>query len=132
MRPAAANHAMNHRVQEMNSIKIVIWDLDETFWKGTLSEGGIEPIPRNVDIVGQLSRRGIINSIASKNDYGEARAALERLGVWEDFVFPEIRWEAKGPLVRRILSNCRLRARRSISARTSISATGSNELSEGG
>ena len=94
----------------MNSIKIVIWDLDDTFWKGTLSEGGIEPIPGNVDIVGQLSRRGIINSIASKNDYGEARAALERLGVWEDFVFAEIRWQAKGPLVRRILSKCRLRA----------------------
>ena len=63
-----------------------------------------------MDIVRQLSRRGIINSIASKNDYGEARAALERLGVWEDFVFAEIRWEAKGPLVRRILRNCRLRA----------------------
>ena len=94
----------------MNSIKIVIWDLDDTFWRGTLSEGGIEPIPGNVDIVRQLSRRGIINSIASKNDYGEARAALERLGVWEDFVFAEIRWEAKGPLVRRILRNCRLRA----------------------
>jgi len=102
---------MNHRiVQEMNSIKIVIWDLDDTFWKGTLSEGGIEPIPSHVDIVGQLSRRGIINSIVSKNSYGEARRVLEQLGVWEDFVFAKIRWEAKGALVRRILGNCRLRA----------------------
>jgi predicted enzyme involved in methoxymalonyl-ACP biosynthesis len=23
-------------------VKLVVWDLDETFWKGTLSEGGVD------------------------------------------------------------------------------------------
>ena len=25
-------------------IRLVIWDLDETFWKGTLAEGGISEV----------------------------------------------------------------------------------------
>ena len=33
---------------DINSIKLVIWDLDDTFWKGTLSEGEIVPIPENI------------------------------------------------------------------------------------
>ncbi len=73
---------MSHRiVQEMNSIKIVIWDLDETFWRGTLSEGAVEAVPRNLETVQELSRRGIIHSIASKNDHDEARRVLKQLGV---------------------------------------------------
>ena len=27
-------------IQSLSNIKLVIWDLDETFWKGTLSERG--------------------------------------------------------------------------------------------
>ena len=35
----------------INSIKLVIWDLDETFWQGTLSEEGIQVINENVEII---------------------------------------------------------------------------------
>ena len=27
-------------IKSLSNIKLVIWDLDETFWKGTLSERG--------------------------------------------------------------------------------------------
>ena len=27
-------------IKSLNDIKLVIWDLDDTFWKGTLSERG--------------------------------------------------------------------------------------------
>ena len=27
------------------AVRLVIWDLDETFWTGTLAEGGIQTIP---------------------------------------------------------------------------------------
>ncbi len=64
-----------------NKVKLVIWDLDETFWKGTLAEEGITPIARNGEIVRELSRRGIINSISSKNDPEQAKARLVELGV---------------------------------------------------
>ena len=40
----------------MNKIKLVIWDLDETFWKGTLSEEGIEVIEKNILIIIQWYR----------------------------------------------------------------------------
>ena len=93
----------------MNPIKIVIWDLDETLWRGTLSESGVEADSAVIDTVRELSRRGIINSICSKNDAAAARAELERLGIWEEFVFPEIAWAPKGPAIARILDNCRLR-----------------------
>lgn len=93
----------------MKSIKLVIWDLDETFWKGTLSEEGIQPIERNVQLVRELTDRGIINSIVSKNDCEQARSELEALGVWDYFVFPAISWAPKGTQIRRVLTQCQLR-----------------------
>lgn len=94
----------------MNEIKLVIWDLDETFWKGTLSEGEIEPVQENIQIVKTLTSRGIINSICSKNDFNQAKNKLQELGVWHHFVFPSIKWEAKGHQVQQIIDNCQLRA----------------------
>ena len=94
----------------MNPIKIVIWDLDDTLWQGTLSESGVAVDSAVLETVRELSARGIINSIASKNDEAAARNELERLGIWEEFVFPEIAWAPKGPAIARLLDHCRLRA----------------------
>ena len=41
-------------------VKLVIWDLDETFWKGTLSEEGIEQIQGHIDMIRTLIDRGIM------------------------------------------------------------------------
>ena len=93
-----------------NTIKLVIWDLDETFWKGTLSEGIVEPIHDNILLVKQLSERGIINSICSKNDFETAKAKLVEFSVWDYFVFPIIDWLPKGENVKKIIERCQLRA----------------------
>lgn len=93
-----------------NTIKLVIWDLDETFWKGTLSEGIVEPINDNILFVKQLTERGIINSICSKNDFETAKAKLVEFGIWDYFVFPIIDWLPKGENVKRIIERCQLRA----------------------
>ncbi len=93
----------------MEQIKIVIWDLDETFWQGTLSEEGVTPIPENIDLVKQLTDRGIINSIASKNDFEAAKAKLVELGIWDYFVFPQIAWSPKGAMIKTILAKAALR-----------------------
>ena len=63
---------------DFNKIKLVIWDLDETFWKGILSEGEVEPIEANIGLVRRLTDIGIVNSICSKNDIDKAEAALKR------------------------------------------------------
>ena len=93
----------------MEKIKLVIWDLDDTFWKGTLSEGAVDIIPQNIQIVKELVDRGIMNSIVSKNDYDKAKKQLESFGIWDMFIFPKISWNPKGEIVKQLLEQCKLR-----------------------
>jgi FkbH-like protein len=91
-------------------IRLLIWDLDETLWNGKLDEGDpIEIIPQNRAITVELSQRGIVNSICSKNDLEKARCQLQALGLWEYFVFPSIDWTAKGPRLKNLISSMGLR-----------------------
>ncbi len=92
-----------------SSVKLVIWDLDETFWKGTLSEEGIEPIQAHIDMVRTLVDRGIMCSICSKNDFDQAKDALEKLGIWDLFVFPHIAWSPKGQAIEKMVKDMGLR-----------------------
>jgi FkbH-like protein len=101
---------MTPEAELMESIKLVIWDLDETFWKGTLSEEGAELIDEHVHIIKELTDRGIMNSIVSKNDFEQARNRLEDAGIWDYFIFPSIEWSPKGPLVKKTIEDCQLRA----------------------
>ena len=93
-----------------DKIKLVIWDLDETFWKGTYSEEGVTYLETNHEIVVELTKRGIVNSICSKNDYGEVEKFLKSKGIWDYFVFPEIGWNPKGKAVKSIIKDMALRA----------------------
>lgn len=95
-------------------VKLVIWDLDETFWHGTLSEGGITPVKAHVDMLRELVDRGIMCSICSKNDFETAKAKLVELGIWELFVFPHIDWSPKGAAVRSIIERMGLRPQNTV------------------
>ncbi|GCD53098.1 HAD-IIIC family phosphatase [Acetobacter pasteurianus] len=90
-------------------IRLVIWDLDDTFWNGTLSEGEITQIPENINIVKELNRRGIVNAICSRNDFSNVESKLKELGVWDEFIFPRIEWGPKGPLIKDIVEQIQLR-----------------------
>lgn len=92
-----------------NDVKLVIWDLDETFWSGTLGEGSVKLSDINAALVKELAARGIMSSIVSKNDYSAAKAILEEIGVWEFFVFPSISYDPKGPRVADIIEKASLR-----------------------
>ncbi|MBD8488273.1 HAD-IIIC family phosphatase [Echinicola sp. CAU 1574] len=100
---------MNTVAPKVEKIKLVIWDLDETFWHGTLSEEGIRPNEKNIELVKTLSKRGILNSIVSKNNYDQAKQKLEELGIWDYFVFPSIAWSPKGTLIKELITKCQLR-----------------------
>ena len=91
-------------------VRLVIWDLDETFWNGTLSEGGITWRDDTRAIVVELARRGIMSSICSKNDFESARSALADRGAWDYFIFPSIDWSPKGPRIQRLIETVQLRA----------------------
>jgi FkbH-like protein len=92
------------------SIRLVIWDLDETFWSGTLSEDGIQDYSeRNHDIVMALAKRGIISSICSKNDFAAVEAVLRERGIWDYFILPSIDWSAKGLRLKELVEDIQLR-----------------------
>lgn len=91
-------------------IKLVIWDLDDTFWKGTLSEGEIAFSGKNMQLVRDLADRGIISSISSRNEEAQAREVLKGQGLESLFVFNNINWENKGDQIRQKLIRMGLRA----------------------
>ena len=95
---------------DISKIKLIIWDLDDTFWNGTLTEGGIAANEDYIKLVKDLTDRGIINSICSKNDKEPVMAELSRLGVADFFVFCSVDWTPKGPRISAMLKDMGLRA----------------------
>lgn len=103
---------MQFQLEYLSKVKLILWDLDETFWHGTLSdcsETGICAIPECMELVRRASYRGIVQSICSKNDETDALQELEKLGVREYFVFSSISWEPKGQRIRQLLEDMALR-----------------------
>jgi len=88
----------NVETQSVNqkTIKCVVWDLDNTLWNGVLLENDDVQLKDNVvGIIKTLDSRGILQSVASKNDYAQAMAKLEDLGLHEYFLYPQIHWNSK-------------------------------------
>ncbi len=84
-------------------IKCVVWDLDGTLWSGIMLEGGAQQLTPGVeDIVRALDQRGILQSVASKNDHDQAWQQLEALGISEFFLHPQINWDSKAKSVETI------------------------------
>ncbi|BBO67271.1 hypothetical protein DSCA_12010 [Desulfosarcina alkanivorans] len=90
-------------------IKLIIWDLDDTFWKGTLSEENTTLPQENRELIFKLNKSGIVNSICSKNDYDLTKKELVKYGVWDSFVFPSINWDSKAKRIKAIIEDMQLR-----------------------
>lgn len=89
--------------EEKKKIKCLVWDLDNTLWKGVLLEDTEVVLRDGVrEAIEQLDRNGILMSIASKNDYDTAMRQLSEFGLAEYFLFPEISWNAKSHSIRKI------------------------------
>lgn len=86
-------------------IKCVVWDLDNTLWKGTLTEDGPDALVLNsqaVEVIKELDRRGILHSIASKNDMEPVMEVLKSFGLADYFLYPQVSWNPKSTAVKRI------------------------------
>ncbi len=90
-------------------IRLIVWDLDDTFWHGTLTEGGITWRDECRDAVIALARRGIMSTICSKNDPADVQRILTEHGLWDYFVFPSIDWQPKGPRLAALIEAIGLR-----------------------
>lgn len=78
------------------AIKVLVWDLDNTLWDGTLLEGdAVRLRPAAAAALRTLDARGILLSIASKNDPDQAMGKLRELGLDEYFIYPQIGWSSK-------------------------------------
>lgn len=83
-------------MQDAPKIKCVVWDLDNTIWDGILSEGDTLNLRSGVkDVIEEFDSRGILQSIASRNDYDPAMAQLKAFGLDAYFLYPQIHWNAK-------------------------------------
>jgi FkbH-like protein len=82
-------------------IKCVVWDLDDTLWQGTLLEGDIPVLkPRVRSVICALDDRGILQSVASKNDFAAAWDRLVAFGLHDYFLHPQIGWASKSDSLR--------------------------------
>lgn len=93
----------------LDQVKLVIWDMDQTFWSGILSEGSVEVQQDRVELIRNMTDCGIMNSISSRNNEEEVLRALGQLGIAEHFVFNNINWENKGEQIRQKLEEMHLR-----------------------
>jgi len=88
---------------EKQLIKCVVCDLDNTIWDGILLEDHRVQLRENVvEVLAELDRRGILLSIASRNNHELAIAKLGELGVRDYFLYPQINWNAKSSSIRSI------------------------------
>ena len=82
--------------------KCVVFDLDHTLWNGVLVEGEVHLHPSIRELFAQLDQRGILLSVASKNNYSDAWSKLEELGLSEYLLFPQINWNPKSGNIGKI------------------------------
>ncbi|MBN3958476.1 HAD family hydrolase [Nostoc sp. NMS8] len=94
---------VNSKQKDKKVIKCVVWDLDNTIWHGVLLEDEKVSLRKNiVDIIHTLDSRGIIQSIASKNERAIAIGKLEEFGLKEYFLYPQINWNSKAASLKEI------------------------------
>ena len=95
---------------DVSKIKLIIWDLDETFWTGTISEQTVAPNENALRLVLLCAEKGIINSICSKNDEAPCIEKLKEWDVDKYFVFNSINWQPKGQRIKDTIAAMNLRA----------------------
>ena len=111
-------------VHQIDPVKLVVFDLDDTLWRGQIAEHYGDPgnwpaldgWPVGIwETVQHLRARGILTAVASKNDEGLVRARWHRAvrAPWvslDDFAFVEIGWRPKAESVAAILRGANLTA----------------------
>ena len=85
------------------SVKCMVWDLDNTLWQGTLAEGDQLILNQEIiSLIRDLDTKGVLHSIASRNDFEAAWAQLKTFGIEDLFLYPQIHWQTKSGSVRAI------------------------------
>jgi len=97
--------------QPAPKVKVVVWDLDHTVWSGILAEDGEAGLKLRASVaetITALDARGIIQSVASKNNHAPAWALLEKLGLAKYLLYPKINWRPKSLNLRALADELNL------------------------
>jgi FkbH-like protein len=92
-------------------VKCVAWDLDNTLWDGVLVESAPNDLRVRAgarELLKTLDERGIVQTVVSKNNYDDAWARIEALGLDGIFVFPSISWDPKSEQLKRVAADLNL------------------------
>lgn len=120
--------ALYRIARQLDTVKIVIFDLDNTLWRGQIAEhyepGAEWPVSHFWPVglweaVQHLRRRGIIVSLCSKNDEHIVRERWSRAVPlpwmrYDDFLLPKINWLPKSENIRDTLAALSLTAKSAV------------------
>jgi FkbH-like protein len=94
---------MSKTKEDKKVTKCVVWDLDNTLWDGVLLEDSEVRVKTNVlDVIKTLDERGILQSIASKNDHEHVERKLRELDLHDYFLYPQVSWNSKASSIEKI------------------------------
>src|SRR5262249_43269016 len=116
---------MYRTASQIDAVKLVVMDLDDTMWKGVSGEQVdvgpqmIEGWPMGViEALQYLKRRGVLLGIISKNDEHRVRAVWDKiLDQWlrlDDFVSVKINWQPKPENMLQVLRGVNLLPRNTL------------------
>jgi FkbH-like protein len=103
----------DEKSQSAPKIKCVVWDLDNTLWDGILVEDGPSSLrlkPGIRQVIEELDRRGILQSVASKNNPTDAMDVLKSWNLGEYFLFPQISWNPKSESIASVIQQMNIGA----------------------
>lgn len=94
----------------MNKVKLIIWDLDDTLWDGSIMVSEDVKLRKSlIQGIKHLNNRGVINSICSNNYHDFTQTILERFGMYNLFIMPNINYEPKGLRIKSMIKDFQLR-----------------------
>jgi FkbH-like protein len=94
---------VENKPSDKKAIKCVVWDLDNTLWNGVLLEDDHVDLREDaIAIIKTLDSRGILQSLATKNEYVKAMAKLQEFDLHEYFLYPQINWNSKASSIKEI------------------------------
>ena len=88
--------------KDNKAIKCVVWDLDNTLWDGVFAEESVELRTGAIEVVKMLDSRGILQSVASRNEFEPTMAQIQSFGLAEYFIVPQINWGPKSASIKAI------------------------------
>ncbi len=118
--------AMYRTIRQIDMVKIVIIDLDDTLWRGVVAElteitgAAVEGWPLGfAEALGYLKRRGVLLAIVSKNEESRITELWNRLHgnqrlSLDDFVVRKINWRPKADNIEEILQEVNLLPRSAV------------------